>query len=154
LQQVHIDQEVARVVEFYEARLEDAGVSVQTYGDSIVVANPRLLRRAIANLMSNAIKATPRGQFIEVHCAARNDEVEIRVRNPGTPIAADALPRIFDRFYRTDDSRSRRAEGHGLGLAIVRAIALMHGGHAFAVADSQGSEVGFTVATSSNITEK
>ncbi|CAM4003548.1 heavy metal sensor histidine kinase [Bordetella tumulicola] len=154
LQQVHIDQEVARVVEFYEARLEDAGVSVQTYGDSIVVANPRLLRRAIANLMSNAIKATPRGQFIEIHCVARDDEVEIRVRNPGTPIAADALPRIFDRFYRTDDSRSRRAEGHGLGLAIVRAIALMHGGHAFAVADSQGSEVGFTVATSSNITEK
>ncbi|WP_447921931.1 heavy metal sensor histidine kinase [Achromobacter aegrifaciens] len=154
LQEVDVRREVARVAEYYEASLDDAGVSLTAHGSATLMANPRLLRRAIANLVSNAIRATPRGRGIDLYCVTRQDEIEIRVRNPGAPIAAQALPRIFDRFYRGDDARSRRTDGHGLGLAIVRAIARMHGGNAFARCGGQGTEVGFTLSRAPNITGK
>ncbi len=154
LQEVDVRREVARVAEYYEAALDEAGVSMTAHGAAILTANPRLLRRAIANLLSNAIRATPRGRGIDLYCITRQEEIEIRVRNPGAPIAAEALPRIFDRFYRGDDARSRRADGHGLGLAIVRAIARMHGGNAFARCGGQGTEVGFTLSRTPNITGK
>ncbi len=154
LQEVDVRREVARVAEYYEAALDEAGVSLTAHGAAILMANPRLLRRAIANLLSNAIRATPRGRGIDLYCITRQEEIEIRVRNPGAPIAAEALPRIFDRFYRGDDARSRRADGHGLGLAIVRAIACMHGGNAFARCGGQGTEVGFTLSRTPNITGK
>ncbi|MBD9430558.1 heavy metal sensor histidine kinase [Achromobacter sp. ACM03] len=154
LQEVDVRREVARVAEYYEAALDEAGVSLTAHGAAILMANPRLLRRAIANLLSNAIRATPRGRAIDLYCITRQEEIEIRVRNPGAPIAAEALPRIFDRFYRGDDARSRRADGHGLGLAIVRAIARMHGGNAFARCGGQGTEVGFTLSRTPNITGK
>ncbi|CAB3813201.1 Sensor histidine kinase CusS [Achromobacter aegrifaciens] len=154
LQEVDVRREVARVAEYYEAALDEAGVSMTAHGAAILMANPRLLRRAIANLLSNAIRATPRGRGIDLYCITRQEEIEIRVRNPGAPIAAEALPRIFDRFYRGDDARSRRADGHGLGLAIVRAIARMHGGNAFARCGGQGTEVGFTLSRTPNITGK
>ena len=154
LQEVDVRREVARVAEYYEAALDEAGVSLTAHGGANLMANPRLLRRAIANLLSNAIRATPRGRGIDLYCITRQEEIEIRVRNPGAPIAAEALPRIFDRFYRGDDARSRRADGHGLGLAIVRAIARMHGGNAFARCGGQGTEVGFTLSRTPNITGK
>ncbi|AXA74477.1 two-component sensor histidine kinase [Achromobacter insolitus] len=154
LQEVDVRREVARVAEYYEAALDEAGVSLTAHGGANLMANPRLLRRAIANLLSNAIRATPRGRGIDLYCITRQEEIEIRVRNPGAPIAAEALPRIFDRFYRGDDARSRRADGHGLGLAIVRAIARMHGGNAFARCGCQGTEVGFTLSRTPNITGK
>jgi two-component system heavy metal sensor histidine kinase CusS len=154
LQEVEVRREVARVAEYYEAALDEAGVSLTAHGAATLMANPRLLRRAIANLLSNAIRATPRGRGIDLYCITRQEEIEIRVRNPGAPIAAQALPRIFDRFYRGDDARSRRADGHGLGLAIVRAIARMHGGNAFARCGGQGTEVGFTLSRAPNITGK
>ncbi len=154
LQEVDVRREVARVAEYYEAALDEAGVSLTAHGAATLMANPRLLRRAIANLLSNAIRATPHGRGIDLYCITRQDEIEIRVRNPGAPIAAEALPRIFDRFYRGDDARSRRADGHGLGLAIVRAIARMHGGNAFARCGGQGTEVGFTLSRTPNITGK
>ncbi|WP_278486987.1 heavy metal sensor histidine kinase [Achromobacter insolitus] len=154
LQEVDVRREVARVAEYYEAALDEAGVSMTAHGAAILTANPRLLRRAIANLLSNAIRATPRGRGIDLYCITQQEEIEIRVRNPGAPIAAEALPRIFDRFYRGDDARSRRADGHGLGLAIVRAIARMHGGNAFARCGGQGTEVGFTLSRTPNITGK
>jgi len=153
LQEVSVAREIAMVHEFYEASLEEAGVSLQTSEDSRVAANPRLLRRAIANLVSNAIKATPAGGVIEVTCVSLPAEVEICVSNPGTGITQEALPRIFDRFYRTDDARSGRTEGHGLGLAIVRAIARMHGGRAFASSDAHRTVVGFTIRRTGQITE-
>lgn len=153
LQKVQVREEVARVAEYYEAALEEAGVTLRAHGEGVVHANPRLLRRAIANLVSNAIKATPRGESFDVHCTPLAGAVELRVRNPGTPIATDALPRIFDRFFRTDDARSGRAVGHGLGLAIVSAIARMHGGAAFARSDPSGSEVGFVVNDTAHITK-
>jgi len=153
-QPVEVRGEIARVAEYYEAALEEAGVSLRIDGQARAQANPRLLRRAIANLVSNAIKAAPRGSEILVACASGGAEAAVRVRNTGTPIPAAALPRIFDRFYRADGARGGRETGHGLGLAIVRAVARMHGGRAFAASDAGGTEVGFTLAAPANITEK
>jgi len=154
LQPVDVRAELVRVAEYYEAALEDAGVALRIEGQARAQANPRLLRRAAANLVSNAIKAAPRGSRILVACTAQAGEVAVRVHNTGTPIAATALPRIFDRFYRADGARGGRETGHGLGLAIVRAVARMHRGRAFAASDADGTEVGFSVAAPVHITEK
>ena len=129
LQDVQVSDEFKRVADYFEAVLDEAGLRLDQEGDAQVLANPGLLRRAIANLLSNAIKATPRGDHLRLKCRRQDSQIVIQVRNPGIPIPAATLSRIFERFYRADDARSRRSEGHWLGLAIVRAIARMHGGH-------------------------
>jgi two-component system heavy metal sensor histidine kinase CusS len=114
-------------------------------GEAYVEANPRLLQRALSNLISNAIKAAPHGAEIRVRCTMRGEYVRIDVQNPGPLIAAHDLPRIFDRFFRADTLHTTRQEGHGLGLAIVQAIARMHDGKAHARSDASGTEIGFTL---------
>jgi two-component system heavy metal sensor histidine kinase CusS len=92
-----------------------------------------MLRRAISNLLSNAIRHTPAGGHVEVVIGAADSAVGLQVRNPGETIPEEHLPRIFDRFYRVDTSRHGAAgEGAGLGLAITRAIARAHKGDAVA----------------------
>lgn len=154
LQEVQLRGVAAHVAEYYDAALAEAGLSVEIHGGGTVLANPRLLRRALSNLLSNAIKASPRGLSIAIHCSAQNGGGEFRVRNTGAAIEPQALPRIFDRFFRADSARSSRTEGHGLGLAIVDAIARMHGGAAFAASDGSGTEVGFSLARPAHITKK
>ena len=73
------------------------------------------------------------------------DLVSIGVHNKGPVIPAEHLPRLFDRFYRIDPSRTNADRNHGLGLSIVAAIAKMHGGTAMATSSEEGTYVGFTV---------
>src|SRR3546814_10369638 len=88
-----------------------------------------MMRRALSNLLSNAIRYTPSGRAVIVSLAAnRSDTVVIRVENPGLTINPEHLPRLFDRFYRADPSRQRKCDGAGLGLAIVKTIIDTHGG--------------------------
>ena len=88
-----------------------------------------MLRRAISNLLSNAIRHTPSGEKVLVRLARLSDhEVSLSVQNSGSEIPTEHLPNIFDRFYRVDPSRTRQSEGAGLGLAIVRSIVEAHGG--------------------------
>ena len=93
----------------------------------MIAANPGLVRRALANLISTAITATPRGGEIALACSASPAGARVEVRNPGAPIPAADLPRIFDRFFRSGQARAPRSEGHGRAWATVRAIARMHG---------------------------
>lgn len=152
---VRLDQEARRVAEFYEAALEDEGVHLRIEGAATVSANANLLRRALANLVANAMRATPRGGELVIACAPAPDgRVRLSVRNPGAPIPAADLPRIFDRFFRGSASHTPRGEGHGLGLAIVRAIARMHGGEVQARSDRGGTEIGLLLPGAPHITEK
>ncbi|MFP3746649.1 ATP-binding protein, partial [Achromobacter sp. SIMBA_011] len=157
---VSLAAEARRVADFYEAALEDRGVTLRCDGDAVVAANPGLVRRALANLISNAIKATPRGGEIVLACQPQPAGARVEVRNPGAPIPEADLPRIFDRFFRSGQARAPRSEGHGLGLAIVRAIARMHGGEVDAASGPEGTVVGITLrgpaptTAGANITKK
>jgi two-component system phosphate regulon sensor histidine kinase PhoR len=91
--------------------------------------NSPLLEQAVINLIDNAIQYSDAGSAIWIEAAeGHEDTVSLRVRDEGCGIAAEHLPRLFERFYRADRARSRRLGGTGLGLAIVKHIAQAHGG--------------------------
>lgn len=123
--------EVATAVDYLDFILEDAGVTVQVHGDAQVLIERAHFRRALINLLNNAVQHTAAGQTIQVHIDRHEQRVSIGVANPGEVIVSEHLPRLFERFYRVDAARSNSGANHGLGLAIVKAIALMHGGEVF-----------------------
>ncbi len=86
------------------------------------------LRQVIVNLLDNARKHTRAGKGIALRAAAEGDQIRVEVRDEGAGIAPEALPHVFDRFYRADDARARAQGGSGLGLAIARAITEAHHG--------------------------
>ncbi len=94
-----------------------------------------MLRRAMSNLLSNAMRYTPKGESVTVRVKEADDLVQIVVENPGTPIPPQHLPRLFDRFYRVDPSRQRKGEGSGIGLAIVKSIVIAHHGKVSVTSD-------------------
>ncbi len=123
--------EVATTLDYLDFILEDAQVRVQVSGDAQVRVEKAHLRRALINLLNNAVRHTPAGAVIHVSIQVEQARVAIAISNPGPQIADEHLARLFERFYRVDASRSNSGANHGLGLAIVKAIALMHGGDVF-----------------------
>jgi two-component system OmpR family sensor kinase len=98
----------------------------------LVSGDPERLTQVIANLLQNARTHTPAGTPIRIETRSSNGHIELAVTDQGPGFPPHALGSIFDRFYRADDSRSRKSGGSGLGLAIVEAIARAHGGSAHA----------------------
>ena len=94
----------------------------------IVMADKQLMGQVLANLIENAIKYTPAGGSITISAEANESEVIVHVRDTGIGIPTEAIPRIFERFYRVDKGRSREMGGTGLGLAIAKHILLQHNG--------------------------
>jgi two-component system heavy metal sensor histidine kinase CusS len=122
--------ELEKVLAYYEPVAADKGVSLRLEPGGGMWANlDRVLaRRAAANLVSNALAATPPGGGVVV-CAVRHEsEVWVEVRDTGAGIAPEHIPHLFDRFYRADPSRSSKLGGVGLGLSIVKTIMDLHGG--------------------------
>ena len=134
--------EVATTLDYLDFILEDAQVQVRVSGDAQANIEIAHLRRALINLLSNAVQHTAPGQVIDVRIEALGDQISLAVTNPGEPIAGEHLPRLFERFYRVDASRSNSGANHGLGLAIVKAIALMHGGDVFVHSDQGANTFG------------
>jgi two-component system heavy metal sensor histidine kinase CusS len=122
-------QEIVSVREFYEALAEDRGVELACEGTGVVQADPVLFRQAVSNLLSNALNYTPNGGQVQLQIRKRGDQgIDVCVKDTGCGIAAEHLPRIFDRLYRVDSARSQHPNGTGLGLAIVKSIMALHRG--------------------------
>ncbi|MFW6313861.1 MAG: sensor histidine kinase [Spirochaetota bacterium] len=103
-------------------------IDVQIDGEPTAWGNANLLEQALVNLLDNAIKYSPYGGRVELIAESEPDALSLRVIDHGPGIRPQDLPRIFERFYRTDAARSREHGGTGLGLAIVKHIARTHGG--------------------------
>ncbi|MDE2598425.1 MAG: heavy metal sensor histidine kinase [Rhodocyclaceae bacterium] len=121
--------ELDNLLDFYEALATDKGIRLVRHGEATIEGDRLMLRRALVNLMSNAVRYTPAGEEIQVTLTEAQETVTIAVSNPGPEIPAEHLPRLFDRFYRVDDARQRLAEGTGLGLAIAYSIVRAHHGN-------------------------
>lgn len=138
-----------QVVDFHEAMLDEAGLALRIEGDASLAVDESLFKRALSNLLGNATRFARRGSTVVVRIAPEAAEhVQVLVQNEGEPIDAQALPRLFDRFFRVDSSRTcPDSQHHGLGLAIVAAIARMHAGRTLAECTGGVTRVGFTLAS-------
>lgn len=142
---VSMAEQVAAVGEFHEAELDLAQLSFRVDGDAQVRVDLGLLRRAVSNLLSNAIRYAKPSSLLCVVIERRKNFVSLAVINRGDAIDPAALPHLFERFYRADPARSGSSSHHGLGLSIVSAIARMHGGTPFAESEKGVTRIGFTV---------
>ncbi|SDI04379.1 heavy metal sensor histidine kinase [Janthinobacterium sp. YR213] len=131
-----VQDEFARLADFFEGLAEERELALACHGSGNVTAEPQLLRRALGNLLSNAIRHAAPGSTILLRSHATNEGVELSVSNLGPAIPARHLPHLFERFYRADPARSDSAASTGLGLAIVTAIMQLHGGSATVASDA------------------
>lgn len=138
-----------QVAEFHEGALDEARLQLRVVGDAEVPVDEPLIKRALSNLLGNATRFAAPGSTVQVEIKPDTPEqVAVVVQNEGTEIAPQQLPRLFDRFFRADASRccDGQEQHHGLGLAIVAAIARMHAGHTLVQSQRGVTRVGFTVA--------
>jgi signal transduction histidine kinase len=128
LQPVPLAKLVSEVVELFQFVAEEKHITViTTIAPSLhATADPNRLRQVFANLLDNALKYTPDGGRVEISAEASAQEVVITVQDTGAGVSPEEIPRIWERLYRGDKSRSQR--GLGLGLSLVRAIVNAHGG--------------------------
>ena len=124
---------LAVIVRNHEPQFHDKGVALRYVAGSSpatfeLSVDPDRLSQAVINLLSNALKYTPAGGAIEIRLESTPTQMLIIVADTGIGISAENIPRIFQRFYRVDDSRSRATGGAGIGLSITKAIIEAHGG--------------------------
>lgn len=140
---VDLRAEVDALFEFYDALAEEKPLRLLADGTAHTCGDRLMLRRALSNLLSNAVRHGTPGSAVSVHLAQDADGVTIRVRNSGDTLPPEALGRLFERFYRADPARHHTSEGAGLGLAITRSIVVAHGGRI--EADSHAGTTTFTL---------
>jgi two-component system sensor histidine kinase SenX3 len=131
LEPVAVDDFVLEALERMRPAAEQAGISVvaDAVPDDLVIAGDRRqLTSALSNLLDNAVKYSDPGGSVEVAAVAEGDEVVISVADHGIGIPTRDIERVFERFYRVDQARSRQTGGTGLGLAIVRHVVANHHG--------------------------
>jgi two-component system, OmpR family, heavy metal sensor histidine kinase CusS len=134
-----------QALEYHEITFEEAGLEAGVVGDAMAAVDDALIRRALSNLLSNAARYADKGStvLVRIERQADKDNARIVVENRGAPIDAQLLPRLFDRFFRADRARSACQQHHGLGLAIVAAVARMHGGRTLAESSGGATRIGF-----------
>ena len=127
----------------FRVQADAAGIELASAHDGVLPQaeiDPVRMREVLSNLLSNALRYTPRGGTVLVGATVADGKVRVSVRDSGPGIPAEALPHIFDRFYKSDESR-----GAGLGLAIAKSLVVAHGGEIDATsAPGQGTEMRFT----------
>ena len=145
LEQIELGLEADKAIRYCEAMLLETEKRAERSGDATVLCNAPLVRRAIVNLLTNAIRHTAPQGLIQVRIDATGDVVRLCVDNPGDPIPQSVRTGMFERFTSAHASRTATRSGHGLGLAIVAAIARMHGGSVFANRSGVHNSIGFTL---------
>jgi two-component system heavy metal sensor histidine kinase CusS len=131
LEALDVKAEIASILEFFEPTAAEAGVDLSAEGDDGLIAafDRTLFQQAVGNLIANAIAHTPHGGRIAIQFRRdAGSSLRIEVTDTGSGIAAEHLPYVFNRFYRADPARSSTGGNFGLGLAVVKSIATLHGG--------------------------
>ncbi|KVN26556.1 histidine kinase [Burkholderia stagnalis] len=146
LKDVSLAGEVRRMLDFLEIPLDEAQLRAELHGDARASVDPSLFRRAMTNLLINAIQHSAPGAMLQVTITRRDTLVEVSVANPGAPIDVAQRAHMFERFYRLEEARANSTENHGLGLSIVKAVAEMHGGSVFVACAAGLNTFGFSVA--------
>ncbi len=111
-----------------EAQARGGDVRLAAVGPGTVTGDPELLRRALENVVRNAVRYAPQGTSVEISLEAADGKPTVRVRDYGPGVPGEALPRIFDAFYRVETDRDRASGGAGLGLSIARRAIELHKG--------------------------
>ena len=127
-EEMNLSEELNKIAEFYQLIADEKELKIVTGGNGILIADRILLQRAIGNLIANAVHHSPPKSDIQASISTSKNSVEITISNTGPGIPVEHLQRVFDRFYRMDNARSRSDTGSGLGLAIVKSIMELHGG--------------------------
>ena len=136
LEEIELHPEIESVAEYFEAAAAEKSQRIVVEGAGSVHADRLMVRRAVNNLLSNAVRYSPPGATIAVAIAKDGRGCSISVSNPGESIPAEELRRLFTRFARRDVARARDVEGAGLGLAIVDSIMKLQGGSVQAASDA------------------
>ncbi|WP_410209976.1 heavy metal sensor histidine kinase [Aquirhabdus sp.] len=140
---VDIGKEAFELYEYYDALAEEKGMQLKLSGRAIVHGDQLMLRRALSNLISNAIRYGNRDSIILIDLSQSLNFATITVQNDAAPVPAEQLMHFFDRFYRSATAQQRTDEGTGLGLAITKSIVQMHGGDI--EVRSEGQQITFTM---------
>ena len=120
--------ELARQADYFELLADARGIAIHVEAQGTLYADATLFRRALGNLLSNAVHYSPESAVIALRSRHEAGTVVIEVVNPGPGIAPEHLPRLFDRFFRGDPARANSGESSGIGLAIVKTIMELHQG--------------------------
>lgn len=139
LKALPLDDAVGQLCEYFEDLAAERGTTFVTNVSGTVLADSDLLRRALANLLVNAMKYGAPDSPVEISSHRTAASVEIHVFNAGPEIGSAHMPYLFDRFYRADAARTASTDSSGLGLAIVRSIMDLHEGHVLAKSNDQGT---------------
>ncbi|WP_284079334.1 heavy metal sensor histidine kinase [Herbaspirillum aquaticum] len=124
-----LHEETAELFDFYDALAEEKEVRLQLSGEAFIKGDRLMVRRALSNLISNAMRYTPSSGSIAVSISKSATNVIVHVENDGPEIPAEHLPHLFERFYRADKSRTKAdTDSAGLGLSITKAIMHAHQG--------------------------
>jgi two-component system heavy metal sensor histidine kinase CusS len=136
---VDLHELAAQLCDYFEGMAEERGMALLNRMQGSLAADRELLRRALANLLANALRYGEAGTAITLAAGVTPSGIELSVHNLGAPIAAEHLLHLFERFYRCDPARHGPGESGGLGLAIVRSIMQLHGGSVRAESGPEGT---------------
>nr|WP_315298873.1 heavy metal sensor histidine kinase [Raoultella terrigena] len=145
LSEVSLREESSKTAEYVEPSFLENNLTLEIHGEVEACIDRRLFHRALANLLENSARHALPGSTVIIELRELNGLAHIAVTNRGENIPPEHQARLFERFYRVDSSRVRSDVYHGLGLAIVRAIALMHRGDVFVKSENGRNTFGFSL---------
>ena len=148
MQSVHLASVIDAAVETVQHAADQKGVEIERQLDTSIgpmAGDPARLQQVVWNLLSNALKFTPKGGRVRIVLRRTGSQAEIIVEDNGAGIRPDFLPYVFDRFQQADASRTRRFGGLGLGLSIVRSLVEFHRGTVQAASAGEGKGATFTI---------